>query len=95
MRYKTGNDAESRRNSECNGYRNWDTAATCIAVRNDKRCFDFAQRNADRLLAMKKLDKIKLLERNSSYGFGGVSARNVDYRELNQTLREIGQRGKR
>lgn len=88
-RYKTGNSIKDRRNRECDGYRNWDTAATCIVLRNDKRCVDLIRRDGDRLLRMKKHDKLKLLERKSSNGFGGVSFRNVDYKELNRELAHI------
>lgn len=86
MRYKTGNSVKDRRNRECDGYRNWDTAATCIVVRNDRGCVDYVQKNADKLLSMKKADKLRLLEKQSAYGFGGVSSRNVDYKELNKTI---------
>ena len=92
MRYRTGNSVKDRRNRECSGYRNWETAGTCIVLLNDKKVNDYAKQNADKLLSMKKNDKLKLLERNSSYGFGGVSYRNVDYRELNTTLKKIKER---
>lgn len=91
-RYKTGNSVKDRKNRECSGYRNWDTAATCIVLRNDKGCVDYVRKNGDGLLHMKKNDKLKILERKSSYGFGGVSYRNVDYRELNRELRSIKDR---
>lgn len=88
-RYRTGNSVKDRRNRECDGYRNWDTAATCIAVRNDRGVVDYVRKNADALLRMKKNDKLKVLERKSSYGFGGVSYRNVDYKALNSELKRI------
>lgn len=91
-RYKTGNSVKDRRNRECDGYRNWDTAATCIVLRNDKGCVDCIRKNGDGLLRMKKNDKLKILERKSSYGFGGVSYRNVDYKELNRELKSIKDR---
>lgn len=92
MRYRTGNSIKDRKNRPCDGYRNWDTAATCVVLRNDKRCFDYIQNNAGKLLSMKKEDKLRVLERKSSYGFGGVSYRNVDYKELNATLSQISKK---
>ena len=91
-RYKSGNSVKDRKNRECDGYRNWDTAATCIVLRNDRGCYDYIRRNGDGLLRMKKKDKLEILERKSSYGFGGVSYRNVDYKELNRELRRIKDR---
>lgn len=88
-RYKTGNSAKDRKNRPCDGYRNWDTAATCIVIRNDRKCRNFIDRNAEALLGMKKNTKLQLLERNSEYGFGGVSYQNVDYRELNSELEHL------
>lgn len=91
-RYKTGNSVKDRKNRACVGYRNWDTAATCIVLRNDKGCVDYVRKNGDGLLRMKKKDKLEILERKSSYGFGGVSYRNVDYKELNRELKSIKDR---
>lgn len=88
-RYKTGNSAKDRKNRPCDGYRNWDTAATVIVIRNDSKCRKFIERNADALLGMHKKTKLQLLERNSAYGFGGVSYQNVDYRELNSELERL------
>lgn len=36
MTYRTGNSIKDRKNRECDGYRNWDTAATYIVLRRDK-----------------------------------------------------------
>lgn len=85
---------KDRKNRPYGGYRNWDTAMTCIVLNIDKGCFDYVRKNGDRLLRMKKNDKLKILERESSYGygFGGVSYRNVDYKELNRELKSIKDR---
>lgn len=91
MRYKTGNNIKDRKNRPCDGYRNIDTAQTCIVMKNDKKIVDFIKVNADRLLKMKKNDKLNLLERHSTYGLQG-SRRNVDYKELNQEILRIKRR---
>lgn len=88
-RFRYGNSIKDRKNQQCDGYRNWDTAATCIVLRNDRNCFKFIRDNGDKLLKMKKNDKLKLLERKSEYGFGGVSYSNVDYKELNNEIKYL------
>lgn len=88
-RYKTGSNAKDRRNQPCNGYRNWDTSQTITVIRNDRKCYNFVKNNSDRLLGMKKNDKLSLIKWYSSNGLGGVNCRNVDYRELNAELNRI------
>lgn len=88
-RYKTGNSAKNRRDRECDGYRNYDTAVVCIVVHNDRNILDYMRKNGTRVMRMKKDEKLRLLERKSTDGFGEFSARNVSAKELNRELKRL------
>ena len=88
-RYKTGNSVKDRKNRACNGWKNWDTWAVGVVMSNDRKAYDYVRKNKSRLLRMKKEDKLKAIERNSSIGLMGASKRNVDYKQLNRQLEDM------
>lgn len=89
--WKTGNSVKDRRNSSCNGWRNWDTWQTSAIIGNDKKAYDFVKKNKARLLSMKKKDKLAEIDRHSKYGLqrSGISFDNVDFRELNSLINDL------
>ena len=88
-RSRTGNSIKDRKNRPCDGYRNWDTFAVCVSIKNDLQNVKFIRKNGDKLLKMKKNDKLRLLERKSTFGFDGASYANVDNKELNREIERI------
>ncbi len=88
-RYKTGNSVKDRKNRECNGWRNWDTWTVGVVINNDRKAYDYVTKNRERLLRMKKEEKLRAIERASSVGLMGASKQNVDCKELNSQLRDM------
>lgn len=88
-RWRSGNSARDRRHVPSNGWKNWDTWQVHAVIGNDKKAYDYVKKNKKKLLAMKKNEKLAAIERNSTYGLNGISKTNVDYRALNDSIRDL------
>ena len=83
------NTARARNKRKCNGWKNWDTWTCGAVIGNDYRTYNYVMKNKNKLLRMKKNDKLRAIDRNSDVGLGNISFRNVSAKELNAQIKEL------
>ena len=83
------NSARVRNKRKCNGWKNWDTWTVGAVMDNDERTYRYVSQNRDKLLKMKKEEKLRAINRNSNVGLRNISFRNVSAKELNYMLRNF------
>lgn len=88
-RYKKDDSAKARNHKKCNGWKNWDTWTCGAVMGNDRRTYDYVVKNKQKLLRMKKEDKLRAINRNSDVGLGNISFRNVSAKELDEQIRDM------
>ena len=87
---KNRDEAQRRKNRECNGWKNWDTWTVAAVIDNDQKLYDYVTRNKSKLVTMQKKDQLDAIKRNAGYNgyFSGISYDNVSITEINKKIKE-------
>ena len=82
-------NAKQRRNAECLGYKNWDTATVITTSANTRKTAEFLgeKKNRAALQKMSRDDIVRTLKRNGA-DLRGISVQNVSTRQVKQWLKE-------
>lgn len=81
--------AKDRKNEECLGYKNWDTATVIGTAGNTRRTAQFLsqKKNREAIQKMGREDIVRTLKRNGA-DLRGINMQNVSTRQVKKWLKE-------